>query len=131
MLKKHKDKIKVRKNKIKTNKYYRKYIDRDPSNFGVITAVYCKGCGAKIKGLNRDNQLATYSNYREITLGFDNGSRHMTPICRACMNTKNADDLEALYIADLDELELEDDGKDKKVWDIYLDRKPEKIHRED
>ena len=32
--------------------------------------------------------------------------------------------------ADLEELEREDNGKDKKVWDIYLNRAPEKIKEE-
>jgi hypothetical protein len=132
-IKAYKDKLNERKDKIKNNSYYRKYVDRIPDNPSVIIAIYCKGCGTQIKGLKNvmgSSVLMPYWNYREITIEFDNGSAHMTPICRKCEKTTSKEALEAMYIADLEELELEDDGKDEKVWDVYLNRKPEKIKKE-
>ncbi len=130
MPKPYKAKLKTRKNKIKNNKHNRKYIDRHPTIPNFITAVYCKGCGTQIKGLNSEGLLFEYSSYREMLIEFDNGSSHLTPICRGCTSTKTKDDLEAMYISDLEEFDIEDDGRNEKVWDMYLGRKPEKIGKE-
>jgi hypothetical protein len=128
--KKYKDKLKNRRDKIKNNKGYRKYIKRHPDNPNFITAVYCKGCGTQIKGLNSDNILIPYWNYREMTIEFNDGSAHMTPACVHCMNIKDKDVLEAIYISDLEEFDIEDDGKNEKAWDVYLDRIPTGIVKE-
>ena len=127
----HKDKLKVRKDKIKNNKYNRKYIKRHPDNHDFITAVYCKGCGAQIKGLNDKQQLFPYGNYIEITIEFDNGSAHATPLCKECINVRTKDDIEAMYIADLEEFETEAGNTDGEVWDVYLDRIPTKIAKKE
>lgn len=126
--KSNKEKLKDRKDKVKTNKYYRKYVDRLADNPPIVTAIYCKGCGVQIKGL-RNNILTPYWNYTEITIEFDDSSAHMTPMCRKCAKTENKEALEAMYIADLEEFEYEeeDDNKDKRIWDIYMGRKPQKI----
>lgn len=53
--------------------------------------VLCKGCGAKI---GKYNQVP-------VTIEFDDGSAHETPMCRGCAGNKDKDFLEALYAADL------------------------------
>ncbi len=126
-VKPHAKRLKDKKDLIKHNKHYQKYIDRHATIPNFVTAVYCKGCGTQIKGLNKDNSLIPFWNYREITLEFDNGSAHMTPICVKCMNVSGEEDLEAMYVADLEEFDIEDDtGSNTKMWDIYLDRIPKK-----
>jgi hypothetical protein len=120
-------KLRERKDSVKNNKYYRKYVDRHPTISNFITAIYCKGCGTQIMGLNSDDILIPYWNYRIITIEFDNNSTHMTPVCAKCMKTKNMDNLEAMYIADLEDFEHDDSVKESKTWDIYLDRIPRKI----
>ena len=122
----NKNKVKVRKNKIKDNKHYRKYIERHPQNMQFLTAVYCKGCGTQIKGLNKDNTLIPFWNYREMTIEFDNGTAHTTPTCVKCDGTKSEEDLEAIYIADLEEFDFEDDDSSDIIWDRYLERIPTK-----
>ena len=124
--KKNKDKLKDRKNKTKTHKFYRKYVDRHPTISGLITAIYCKGCGTQIKGLNKEGSLIPFWNYREITIEFDNNTAHETPMCRKCANVQDKDALEALYLADLDDFEVDDTPKDNDIWNLYLDRVPKK-----
>ena len=126
---KHKNKLKKRKDKIKHNKHNRIFIDRDNNNF--ITAVYCKGCGDKIKGVNDRGQLFEYGNYTEMTLEFDNNSAHVTPMCKKCVNSRTKEDMEAIYVADLEEFDREEDitpsGNDD-IWNkIYFARIPQKI----
>lgn len=53
--------------------------------------VLCKGCGVEI-GLY--NQV-------KLTIEFDDGSAHETPVCKMCAGNKDKDFLEALYAADL------------------------------
>jgi len=130
MRKTNKDKLKARKDKIKNNRGYRKYIDRHPTIPNLLTAVYCKGCGSQIKGLNSENMLVPYWNYREMTIEFNDGSAHMTPICVQCMNINDKDTLEAMYISDLEEFDIDDDGKNENVWDVFLERIPNKIAKE-
>ncbi len=129
MVRKQDVRLTARKNKIKTNKYYRKYVDWHPRVSQKIIAIYCKGCGSQIKGLNKDGALIPFWNYREMTIEFDDNSAHMTPICVKCQ-TSNKDNLEAIYIADLEELELQEDGSNKNAWDNYLVRVPNKIKKE-
>ncbi len=129
-IKTNKEKFEWRKGKVLANKHLRIYIDRHPDNVHFITAVYCKGCGTQIQGLSRDNVLVPYWNYSSTTIEFDNGSRHQTPMCIRCDHVTGKDDLEAMYMADLEALDREDDIKDKKIWDFYLDRIPEKIAKD-
>ena len=128
----HDKKLKDRKDAIKpkSKKFNIKYIDRHATIANFITAVYCKGCGTQIKGLNRDNSLIPFWNYRELTIDFDNDTSHMTPICAKC-NVTDPGDLEALYITDLEEFDLEDEtGSNTQIWDYYLDRIPVKKKKE-
>jgi len=128
----YKDKLKKRKDKVKDNRYSRKYIDRDGS--GNITAVYCKGCGKQIKGINSRGLLFPYGNYTEVTIEFDDKSAHITPVCKKCANVQTKEDMEALYISDLEDFDIEEglypSGNDK-VWDIYLSRTPLKIRKKE
>lgn len=130
MTKPYEVELKKRKKKVKDNKHSGSYIERDPKS-ELIIAVLCKGCGEKIKGLNEKGQLFPYGNYIEIILEFDDNSSHVTPMCKNCISGKTEEDLEAIYIADLEEFDREEDiqpsGNDN-IWDkIYLSRIPQKI----
>ncbi len=127
--KKHKDKLKRRKDKVKSNKYYRKYIEWHPTVSNHIVAVYCKGCGTQIRGLNQDNILIPYWNYRENTIEFDDRSAPQTPICVKYMNIKDTERLEAAYISDLETFAEEVGGDDDKMWEAHMKRKPKKLAR--
>ncbi|MEE9302864.1 MAG: hypothetical protein V3U84_03670 [Thiotrichaceae bacterium] len=133
MTKPYKAKLKKRKKKIKHNKHNRRFIEYDSNNF--IIAVYCKGCGDKIKGLNSRGQLFPYGNYTEITLEFDNNSAHVTPMCKKCVSGKTKEDLEALYIADLEQFDREEDiwpSDNDRIWDdIYFARIPQGIAKKE
>lgn len=96
---------------------------------GQITAVYCKGCGAKIKGLisaevpseveRRGNKvivrervlLAELPNYTEIEIETrdENGvlAKHRTPICKTCALNESPEFLQAVVEADVDQLVAE------------------------
>ena len=120
----NKTKLKNRFKKAKMHKFYRKYVERQSN--GMITAIYCKGCGAQIQGLNKDNVLTPFWNYRETLIEFDTGTKHMTPMCVKCHNIQDKDALEALYTADLEEFDVDDKVEDSKIWNYYLDRVPKK-----
>lgn len=126
------ERFKDRKDKVKTSKYYRKYVERDPQSPTIVKAIYCKGCGTQIKGLRNILGvlvMVPYWNYTDMTLEFDDGSAHTTPICIKCSKVANAEALEAMYMADLEEFEVQDIDKNKNrnIWDIYLNRVPKGI----
>lgn len=123
-------KLRERKDSVKGSKYYRKYVDRHPTISNFITAIYCKGCGTQIMGLNSDDVLIPYWNYRITTIEFDNNSSHMTPMCVRHTKTKDKNNLEAMYMADLEDFEHDDSVKESQIWDIYLSRIPRRVARE-
>lgn len=53
--------------------------------------LFCKGCGI---GIDAYSQVA-------VTIEFDDGSAHQTPMCKKCAGNEDKDFLEALYAADL------------------------------
>ena len=120
----NKTKLKNRLKKVKAHKFYRKYVERQPN--GMITAIYCKGCGSQIQGLNKDNVLTPFHNYRETTIEFDNGTKHMTPMCIKCYRIQDKDALEALYTSDLEEFNVDDTAENNKIWSYYLGRIPKR-----
>ncbi len=66
-----------------------------------------------------------------MSIEFDNNSAHVTPMCKKCVNSKTEEDLEAIYVADLEEFDREEkiqpSGNDT-IWDqVYFARIPKKI----
>lgn len=125
----HKEELKRLVNRVGNNKCRCRYIDRDGN--GMITAVYCKGCGRQIQGMSSKGHLFPYGNYTEMTIVFDDKSAHITPVCKKCVNSKKSrEDIEAMYIADLEEFCREEDicpcDDGGKAWDIYMGRLKEK-----
>lgn len=94
------------------------YIE-DDRNAG-ITAVYCKCCGAEIRGMVADPQserterngnkvivrqnqmLTSHANYREIELHFKDGSAHVSNCCAKCINQLDNETVREMYLADLE-----------------------------
>lgn len=102
----------------------RSYTDRSGS--GVIGAVRCKGCDAVIVRAGRPTRQ-----YAEMTVEFDNGTKHVTPMCRRCAARRyTAAELERLYLVDM--LELYDEEQFFGVenpFDFMLARSPVKSLR--
>jgi hypothetical protein len=77
---------------------------------GVTEQVLCK-CGAVIQSLVPHETLrfnamplavmAQMPLYTEVELIMDDGSRHVTALCRPCAETLDAEKAEAIYAADL------------------------------
>lgn len=110
---------------------------------GTIEAVLCKLCDNAIKSLipderfqtkeRRGNQtiitkmlvLAESSDYMEIEILFDDNSRHITHGCRTCINHLELDQLEAMYIGDMEQQLLEEEaGLGELDWTVWNDRNP-------
>ena len=107
-----------------------KYVAYHPESPGTIEAVLCKFCGARIKGWvsqeryqNRMSLLALPL-YEEVTIEFDDGSAHVTPMCSKCADTLDAEKVEAAYVADMQEFaEAEGKGAGAVNWKMFQDRK--------
>lgn len=68
---------------------------------------------------------AETSSYQEITIEFDDGSAHVTAVCRHCSGKLSNDMLEELYVTDLEQFERdEDEGRGPNRWDKLLTRVP-------
>lgn len=112
-----------------------------------IEAVHCKECGRPIKGLVVDDRfsetriingktivfqrlvLAELPGYSEIEIEFDDGSRHITHVCKGCLPKLTPNDLDALYEADMDmwSIEAARDGVEYQ-WERFAERRASK-HR--
>lgn len=110
---------------------------------GNIQAVHCKLCAGVIKGLIEGERphwtervkgttivyvplvLAEFANYAEIKIRFDDGSGHITHICINCLKDLSLDDLETLYIGDMDQQMAEEAaGLGPVDWSLWDKRKP-------
>jgi hypothetical protein len=114
---------------------------------GFREAVLCKKCGASLAALVEHEHgghsrvengqvvkyrflvMANLPTYDTVIIEFDDGSAHETPICKTCKPTLDADDLEAIYVADLDQAMKVDRG-DRLSHDNWADRKPVKVKTE-
>jgi hypothetical protein len=80
---------------------------------GVAHAVHCK-CGTVIKSLVPHERLtfnrmplavmAETPLYVEVELIMDDGSTHVTPMCKPCAEGLDSDKAEAVYAVDIDRL---------------------------
>ena len=119
------------------------YILFSPLNKNFIERMECRSCGTVIRSLiesekpvriqRMHNQTlitklaipAETSSYQEITVEFDDGSAHVTAICRHCSVNLSNDMLEEIYVTDLEQFERdEDEGRGPSKWESLLARKP-------
>jgi len=110
---------------------------------GYVDRVLCKLCGGTIKHLIPDELpvevlrvkdrtmvyhrmiLAELPNYVEVKIDFDDGSAHITHICKACFKSLQDDDLETLYVGDMQQQMAEEDaGYSEALWHFWDKRKP-------
>jgi adenylate cyclase len=105
---------------------------------GVVEKVTCKNCGAVLQNLVPDENytkteklkgkiiiykylvMAQTPNYDELTIEMEDGSKHVTPICKICKN--KSIDIESIYQADL--YRLGELGMDVSM---ISKRKPKKV----
>jgi len=137
------DAVKDRIAKAVGQKFFRKYMKYHPQHPTTLEEILCKGCAAPISGLIEDDRLqdvkviggvrtiirkmiwASHPNYAEITVNFNDGSKHVTNICTKCVTTLTIPDLEGMYAADLEAWEeIEDRGGGKVNWELYGSRTP-------
>ena len=119
------------------------YIQPHPAARTTYDAVLCKGCQQRIKGLVDDERfeevreingqrvvfrrliMAELPTYVEVELTFDDGSKHVTPMCRECAGRLSVEDAEDFYCADMARwADLERAGGGRVRWDVVGDRSP-------
>ena len=111
---------------------------------GQLHAIFCKGCGAKIKGLRpmgnpevvrveddqrtrlliQKVQVGPLTDYVEVVVEMEDGDRHETHACLACLPKLDAPGgLEAFFMADLEVMaeEFRRGGGDGARHGRYLD----------
>lgn len=111
-------------------------------NAGEIHSVLCKLCRSvmrmqvedpdysesrKVNGRDvivKRMYLRTLANYGEITIEFDDGSAHVTPLCKECCKSVQVSDLESIYCADMEQLLSEESSTAPMNWGVWSKRKP-------
>ena len=107
------------------------------------TEVFCKISGAPIKNLKVVSDLSIErqaegrtvireavmlsenSNYAEIEIDFDDGSKHHTVVDKSIVNVLTSDDLETIYAADMKQWGIEEAlGWGDVDWERLADRSP-------
>ena len=101
-----------------------------------LEAVYCPICRRKIRTLVPHDRypnrmiMVSLPGYEQITIEFDDGSAHVTPICSTCAASLDVDDLDDLYAADLQDFEsIQQKGGGTVNWQPHLIRKPTRYKR--
>jgi len=82
------------------------YCHYSPQDHCTYEKVCCKLCGCTIRSLVPHEKtgnliLVNCPNYTIVTLEFDDGSAHETPLCKQCALTLTDDDREQIYAQDL------------------------------
>ena len=134
-----KDKVLARIQTADGKKHLGKYVHRGTMG---IEEVCCKCCGDPVRKLMPDENfteerivngkhilvqrliLGTLSNYSEVRIEFDDGSRHITTVCEHCGPKLTVDDLEWLYCSDLQEWMVDGDHANPSFWEAMDKRKP-------
>lgn len=109
-----------------------------------IEEVLCKECGTPVRGLvvhpghserrsinGKDTVfermvMATFPEYTEITIDFDDGSHHVTVSCSKCAQSMTLADVEWHYCTDMLEMDIESKGE--LAWQYFADRLPVAFH---
>ncbi len=108
---------------------------------GMVQSIHCKLCDVAIKEQREDpnweqtreirGQIIKYkrliphslSDYREITIQFNDGSAHVTSICAPCLSSLDGGKLERLYQGDLAQWLYEAEiGMGDLDWEYVADR---------
>ena len=112
------------------------------SKYG-IDQVLCKCCGAAIKGTVVSDEWAEtriingktvvfqrlvqaeLAGYAEIEILFNDGSKHITHCCAACISHITVDHLEDMYCCDMETWQAEAGRQNTEiVWEANADRIP-------
>ena len=102
------------------------YVKREKDT---ITEIFCKRCQTCIRKLVNE-RLKCLANYKEVTIMFDDGSAHVTCLCTKCAREVTAEELEDIYCADLEEMDMEEKkGRGEVPWQRFINRAPTKIMR--
>ncbi len=87
-----------------------------------ISGVACKLCGNPISLRGQPTPA-----YREIEISFNDGSKHVTPLCATCRDRGvAAPALDAIYCDDMKALAIEEEhlGRTVMKWEMWADRTP-------
>ena len=108
---------------------------------GIVTGLYCKGCGTKIAGMVVDGARSHverlsgrsvvfqtlifmhFNNYREVLIEFDDDSRHVTHLCAVCVDSVAPADLELYYALDIEQWASEG----AEIHEAWIARKPLRV----
>ncbi len=111
---------------------------------GFLTEVRCKCCRAVLINLiEQDKPIETVRNngqtivtkrmilaatamYAEIEITFDDGSKHVTSLCKDCVAGMSQSKLEEIYVGDLYQWAEEENmpRAQKQNWSLIGERKP-------
>ena len=90
--------------------------------------VFCKGCGTKLVRIEDGVGVAT-PQYSEMEIVFDDGTKHITPMCVACVSSDSLD-LNDIYQSDVERWDKElKQAKQGKVSKEMRNRAPVKMSK--
>ena len=107
-----------------------------------IEEVLCKCCGNHMRHLAPDGRfqemrvsngkkilcerltLITLPAYIEVLITFDDGSKHVSAICKDCVNELTLADMEWVYCCDLHEWLFDGSNANDSFWEQQFKRKP-------
>ena len=125
---------------------FRYHVPRTVASGLRIAETFCKTCGTQITGfrpamdpirqatddlaktvlLIQPMMMGPLAGYVTVLLELDDGSKHATPLCQPCADTLTAEDLEAIYAADLASW-LDSGAEGIELALRYAEREPVKI----
>ncbi len=97
--------------------------------------VLCPLCEVPVRslattGFEDEKVMVNLDTYQVVTMEFNDGSAHQTVMCKKCAGTMNAEDAEAVYVANLAEFkQIEDNGGGEASWDLYESREITKFFK--
>lgn len=118
------------------------YVVNSPD--GYVDAVLCKKCGTPCTGLVEHDRrgytrmeggqlvktrflvMAQLPAYDSVVIEFKDGTAHETVVCKTCKPGLTAEDLEAIYAADIDRLDTIDKHGVMK-WEQFSEREIDKV----
>jgi len=104
------------------------YCHYSPHDHCTYEKICCKLCGCTIRSLVPHEKtghliMVNCPNYTIVTLEFDDGSAHETPMCKSCAVTLTDDQQEQIYAQDLLQMEEEERrGMGSVAWSVFQNR---------
>lgn len=107
-----------------------------------IEEVQCKCCSSPLRKMIPDDRfqevreingqrvvcerltLGTLPSYTEVLITFDDGSKHVSAICKQCGDELTLADIEWMYCCDLNEWLLDGSNASDGFWEAQLRRTP-------